>query len=177
MIFDPLTPSLPSLKAQFENEHERLNFPNLWHSVCLQIATELFDRKVISQEQCVERCELADAGLEHALEIHATWPMGWDLQLSYTLTCHDTGQVWARCSGCGFVRPDLGIHPVGSFTRQREGRIYLVDMFQQKPFGVFVTPTAAEIKGQLYEMVLAGRWDGQQVVPITDTPGQLPATR
>lgn len=177
MIFDPQIPSLPNLKSQFENEHERLNFPELWHRNCIQLATGLFERQIIDQQACAERCELADAGLEHALEIQATWPRGRDLELSYTLTCRETGDTWARCSGCGFVRPELGIHPVGSFTRMREGRIYLVDMFQRAPFGVFVTPTAAEIEGQLYEMVLAGRWDGRQVAPITDTTAPPPAAR
>lgn len=55
---------------------------------------------------------------------------------------------------------------MGQFTRRDEGRIYLTDMHQQQVFGVFVTPTCAAINGRLYEMVLAGRWDGTRVVPI-----------
>lgn len=175
MIFDPQTPSLPSLKAQFENEHERLNFPELWHRNCTALATGLLDRQIIDQPACAERCELADAGLEHALEIHATWPRGWDISLSYALICQATGEVWATASGCSFTRPQLGLNPVGHFSRQDDGRIYLVNMFQREAYGVFVTPTAAQIDGRLYEMVLKGRWDGRKVVPITDTPGPPPA--
>lgn len=66
---------------------------------------------------------------------------------------------------------------MGRFSRQDDGRIHLADMFQRQPYGVFVTPTAAEIGGRLFEMVLKGRWDGQKVVPITDTPEPPPAAR
>lgn len=166
MIFDPQTPSLPNLKAQFDNEHERLNFPELWHRNCITLAVGLFERQIIDHPTCVDRCELAVAGLEHAREIHATWPRGWDVSLSYALTCHETNEVWATASGCSFVRRQLGLNPVGQSRRQDDGRIHLVDMFQRQPYGVFVTPTAAEIDGRVYEMVLAGRWDGQNVVQL-----------
>ncbi len=172
MIFDPQTPSLPNLKAQFENEHERLNFPELWHRNCIALAVGLFERQIIDHPTCVERCEVADAGLENALDIHATWPRGWDISLSYALTCQATGEVWATAGGCSFISRHLGLNPVGHFSRQDDGRIYLVDMFQRHPYGVFVTPTVADIGGRLFEMVLKGRWDGQNVVPIEepDTP-------
>ncbi len=71
-----------------------------------------------------------------------TWPCGWDIRLSYELTCPDTGKVWATSGGPSFVRPELGRLPVGQFSRRGEGRIHLVDMRQEQILGVFVTPTA-----------------------------------
>lgn len=99
MIFDLQTPSPPNLKAQFENEHERLNLPEPWHRNFIALAVGLLERQIIDHPTCVERCELAAAGLEHALEIHATWSRGWDIKLSYALTCQDTGEVWATAGG------------------------------------------------------------------------------
>lgn len=177
MLFDPDNPTVTGLRDYLADERDRLNFPEMWHRFCTTAALALLGRKAISQPECVEFCELADAGLDHALEIHATWPRGWDIRLSYELTCTGTGEIWAKSGGPSFVRPQLGMFPVGQFSRRDEGRIYLTDMHQQQIFGVFVTPTAAEIDGRTYEMVQVGRWDGQKVVPITDTPEPPPAAR
>lgn len=146
----------------------------MWHRFCITGGLSLLERRAISQPTCVEFCERTDAGLYQSMGIQATWPRRWEIRLSYELTCPDTGEVWATSGEHSFVRPELGRPPVGQFSRRGEGRIHLVDMSQKQVMGVFVTPTAAEIDGQLYETVLAGRWDGQKVVPITDTPGQLP---
>lgn len=166
MLFDPDHPTVLGLQEYLTDEHDRLNFPEMWHRFCTTGALALLERRAISQPDCVELCEQADAGLAHSLEIQATWPCGWDIRLSYELTCPDTGKVWATSGGPSFVRPELGRLPVGQFSRRGEGRIHLVDMRQEQILGVFVTPTAAEIDGRLYEMVLAGLWDGLQVVPI-----------
>lgn len=176
MFLDPDNPTVTGLRDYLADERDRLNFPEMWHRFCTSAALALLERRTISQPDCVELCELADAGLDCSLEIHATWPRGWDIRLSYQLTCPDTGEVWATSGGPSFVRLELGRLPVGQFSRRGEGRIHLVDMRQEQILGVFVTPTAAEIDGRRYEMVLAGRWDGQKVVPITDTPDPLPAT-
>ncbi|MCD4863718.1 hypothetical protein [Pseudomonas sp. PLB05] len=163
------------LQRYLTYERDRLDLPEIWHRFCITGALALLERRAISQPDCVELCEHADAGLDHSIEIQATWPRGWDIRLSYELTCPDTSEAWATSGGPSFVTPELGRLPVGQFSRRNQGRIYLVDMRQEQVLGVFVTPTAAENDGRLYEMVLAGRWDGQKVVPITDTPGQLPA--
>lgn len=170
MLFDPENPTVQGLREYLTNEPDRLNFHSMWHRFCTEGAIKMLELKKISQAECVELCEIADAGLEHSLEIQATWPRGWDIRLSYEMTCPDTGEVWAKSGGPSFVRPELGLFPVGQFIRRSEGRIYVTDMRQQDVFGVFITPTAAEIEGRVYEMVLKGRWDGQKVVPIEE-PG------
>lgn len=170
MLFDPDHPTATGLREYLADERDRLNFPGMWHRFCITGALALLERGAISQPDCVELCELADAGLDHSLEIQATWPRGWDIRLSYELKCPLTGEVWATSGGPSFVRPELGRLPVGQFSRRGEGRIHLVDMRQEEVLGVFVTPTAAEIDGRLFEMVLAGRWDGMQVVPLTQAP-------
>jgi hypothetical protein len=168
MLFDPDNPTVLGLQEYLTHEHDRLNFPAMWHRFCTTGAIKLLELRKISQPECLELCEIADAGLDHSLEIQATWPCGWDIKLSYEMTCQATGDVWATSGGPSFVRPEMGIFPVGQFTRMNEGRIYLMDMRQQEVLGVFVTPTAAEIDGRVYEMVLAGRWDGQKVLPIEE---------
>ncbi|WP_145150943.1 hypothetical protein [Pseudomonas oryzihabitans] len=170
MLFDPDNPTVLGLREYLADERDRLNFPEMWHRFCTAGALTLLEQRAISQPDCVELFETADAGLDHALEIHATWPRGWEITLSYELTCPTTGEVWATSGGPSFVRPELGRPPVGQFSRRGEGRIYLVDMRQEQILGVFVTPTAAEIDGRLYEMVLVGRWDGHKVVPVTGNP-------
>lgn len=169
MIFDPDNPTTFRLERYLRDEHDRLNFPDMWHKFCTQGAIKLLEMEDIEQPDCVAYCELADAGRDDAMETWAIWPRGWDIRLSYELTCPATGEVWAKSGGPSFVRPELGVHPIGQFVRRNEGRIYLVDMRQQDVFGVFVTPTAAEIEGRLYEMVLKGRWNGTRVVPIENT--------
>lgn len=168
MLFDPDNPTVLGLQEYLTYEHDRLNFPSMWHMFCTRAAIKLLDLRKIGQPACVELCEAADAGLDHSLEIQSTWPYGWDIRLSYKMTCPDTGEVWATSGGPSFIRPEMGIFPVGQFTRLKEGRIYLMDMRQQEVLGVFVTPTAAEIDGRLYEMALAGRWDGRNVVAVHD---------
>ncbi|RED07010.1 hypothetical protein [Ectopseudomonas oleovorans] len=170
MLFDPDNTTVTGLRDYLADERDRLNFPEMWHRFCTTGALALLERRAISQPDCVEFCELADAGLDCSLEIHATWPRGWDIRLSYELTCPLTGNVWATSGGPSFVRPELGRLPVGQFSRRGEGRIHLVDMRQEQILGVFVTPTTAEIEGRLYEMVLAGEWDGRKVVPLPQSP-------
>ncbi|WP_137279208.1 hypothetical protein [Pseudomonas rhizoryzae] len=177
MFLDPDNPTVTALQDYLADERDRLNFPDMWHRFCTSAAIALLERRTISHPDCVEFCELADAGLDDAIEARTTWPRGWDIHLNYTLTNPETGETWATCSGSSFVRPEMGLYPVGHFTRREEGRIYLVDMFQRQVLGVFVTPTAAEIDGRIYEMVLKGRWNGQKVVPLTDMPEQPPAAR
>lgn len=93
MIFDSLNPSLAGLRQYLADEHDRLNYPDMWHRFCTLGAVMLLERQVIDQPECAELCELADAGRDHAMEVWTTWPRGWDIRLSYELTCPETGEV------------------------------------------------------------------------------------